>query len=183
MNNTPKILIVAFILLNLVVFGGVLYYRSSHHEEAGPQASAKAPGFTLPKAGKPGNVSLDQNRGKVVMLDFWATWCPPCRQQMPIVQKLENDASLHDSLQILSINTDQPGPKRKAKVTGFLKKHGYTFTTLLDDGSAANAYNINYLPTLVVIGPNGKVAHAESGVHSEAALRKMISDAQIPAIN
>lgn len=183
MNKTVKNLIIGFVLFNLVVFGAVLYVKRADRK-ATSAPEGQAPGFTLPIVGQqPKQLALADQRGKVVLLDFWATWCPPCRQQMPIIQKLHDDPELGDTLQIVSVNTDQAGPNRPQKVQGFLKKNGYTFTTVLDDGSASSAYSISYLPTLVVIGPDGAIAHMENGVHSEADLREMIDQATIPAIN
>lgn len=175
MNNTAKNLIIGFVLLNLVVFGIVLHYQRS---ERNKPVGGRAPGFTLPQIGSAEVVSLEQHRGKVVLLDFWATWCPPCREQMPAVQNLVEDESLSEKVQIFSINTDERGPSRVPKVETYLNENGYTFTTLLDDGRASSAYGVSSIPTLVVIRPDGELQHVQTGVHSESELRKLIGQAQ-----
>lgn len=117
---------------------------------------------------------LSDYRGKVVVLNFWATWCPPCREQMPIVQKLADDPSLKDDLVILSVNADDVRPDRQAKVETYLNENGYRFTTIMDDGRALSAYGVSNLPTLFIIDPQGRVAHRDMGVHPEAKLRKVL---------
>lgn len=176
MNKTAKNLIIAFVLLNLVVFGIVLYYQRTNRGKA-KQPQGEAPGFTLPVVGSNETVSLKQHRGKVVLLDFWATWCPPCREQMPAVQHLADDESLSDDLAILSVNTDEGG-NRTAKVQRYLDTNGYTFTTVLDDGRAMSAYAVSHLPTLIVITPDGEIYHRDSGVHGEQELRELVAGAK-----
>lgn len=175
MNNTAKNLIIGFVLLNLVVFGIVLYYQRTQRSEP---IGGEAPGFTLPVVGSNEMVSVEEHRGKVVLLDFWATWCPPCRKQMPAVQNLAEDESLADEVKIFSINTDEHSANRVSKVKTYLDKNGYTFTTLLDDGRASSAYAVSSIPTLVVIRPDGELQHIQTGVHSEAELRELIADAK-----
>ena len=176
MNNTAKNLIIAFVLLNLVIFGAVLFYQRTERG-ASAQPKGQAPGFSLPVVGSNETVSLQQYQGKVVLLDFWATWCPPCRKQMPAVQSLADDQALADDLKILSVNADE-GANRISKVKGYLDKNGYTFTTVLDDGRAMGAYGVAHLPTLVVITPEGEVYHQESGVHGEKELRELVAEAK-----
>lgn len=140
----------------------------------------QAPELSLFDVDSGENVRLDGLRGKVVVLDFWATWCPPCRKQMPAVEALSRDASLGDKVAVLSINTDKPAPDRQANVRAFMKMNKYQMKTVLDDGSASRAYNVDSIPTLVILGPDGRVHHIDSGVHSEQKLRSLIQDASAP---
>jgi peroxiredoxin len=102
---------------------------------------------------------LADYRGKVVLLNFWATWCGPCREEMPSMQ------SLGDSLQsrpfaVLAINVGESA--RVAR--GFGEKMGLRFTLLLDrDTSATRAWGARVLPASYVIGPDGKVAYSYLG--------------------
>jgi thiol-disulfide isomerase/thioredoxin len=175
MNDKTKNLIIGFVLLNLVIFGVVLYFQRAERSKA---VGGEAPGFTLPVVSSNEMVSLEQYRGKVVLLDFWATWCPPCREQMPAVQSLAEDESLSQDVQILSVNTDERGAGRVPKVKAYLDDNGYTFTTVLDDGRASSAYRVSSIPTLVVIQPDGELLHQQTGVHSEKELRELIAEAK-----
>jgi thiol-disulfide isomerase/thioredoxin len=168
--------VVGILCLVAIVWAGyqILQKRSKHAPSA---VGGAAPAFTLGAVGSDEQVSLEQFRGKVVLIDFWATWCPPCRKQMPEVQKLADDDELDETLQILSVNTDDGGNDRQQRVSTYLDDNGYSFTTLIDDGRVASSYGVTHLPTLVVIDPHGELAHVESGVHSEADLRAYIEEA------
>ena len=111
------------------------------------------------------------------LLNFWATWCPPCRKQMPAIEKIATDPTLADKVEVLSINTDEIEPARRAKVRKYLNQYKYTMTTLLDDGRASRAYHVFSIPTLVVIDKKGNVHSLEHGVHSEERLREIIDEA------
>lgn len=136
-----------------------------------------APAFSLEAVDNGEMVALQQHRGEVVLLDFWATWCPPCKEQMPVLQNLHEDPAL-EGVKVLSINTDARSPDRRAKVTRFLRQNSYTFQTLLDTGQAQSNYGVQSIPTLVVIGPDGKIQYARSGVHTEDSLRGIIAKAR-----
>jgi peroxiredoxin len=178
-SERTKNIIIGFVLLNLIGFGVVLFLQRT--QRAPERVGGQAPAFTLPVVGGQDIVSLQQHRGKVVMLDFWATWCPPCLDQMPAVQALADDESLADTAVILSVNADEQSSQRERNVQRFLKKHDFDFTTLIDDGSVSAQYGVTRLPTLVVISPEGELAFVETGVHSEADLRTMIEDARTPS--
>lgn len=115
--------------------------------------------------------------GKVVVLDFWATWCDPCRKQMPALQRVENAPEMKDKLVVLSINTDDPEPGRVELVEEFIKRNELTFDVLLDNGVVSAMYSISRIPTIVVINPRGVVTYARSGVMDEARLRELIDQA------
>lgn len=167
------------VVLAAVGLGLAAYQLYAHYTGAeGDSVGRQAPAVSLPVVDADKQVTLEEFRGKVVLLDFWATWCPPCREQMPAVQNLEEDASLSGSVQILSINTDEQGDDPEQKAEAYLEEQGYTFTTLLDDGSAADAFGVTQLPTLIVVDPDGNIAYREMGVHSEAELRKLIDQAR-----
>lgn len=123
----------------------------------------KAPDFTLSSLdGK--KISLKDFRGKkVVVLDFWATWCPPCRRAMPIVQEVSNELKDKDVI-FFAVNIDE----EKAKVTDFLKNAGITLTVLLDTGgNVANAYKVTSIPRMFIVGKDGVVKAGHSGFSPE----------------
>jgi peroxiredoxin len=123
-----------------------------------PKTRTVAPEFTLrDPAGK--QVSLSKLRGKVAFLNFWATWCPPCIEEMPAMEKLHQELE-KDGLVILAVNF-QEGPER---VQEFFKEHKLTFTALLDrDGKVFELYQAWALPVSVVINKRGEIAARAMG--------------------
>ncbi|RAL24899.1 hypothetical protein DL240_01440 [Lujinxingia litoralis] len=141
----------------------------------GLKAGELAPTLDLPHIGSGEIVGLEEFRGQVVLIDFWATWCPPCREQMPALQNMANDPELGAA--IVSVNTDDPDEGREPLVAGFMNQFGLTLTTLLDDGQARARYKVGAIPTLVVVDPEGAVHRVSAGLHSEDDLRRMVAEA------
>ncbi len=112
-----------------------------------------APDFTFPDMdGKP--VSLSQFRGKVVFLNIWATWCGPCRIEMPDMEKLYRKFKKED-LVILAVSIDRLG---EPVVKPFVKELELTFPILLSpDGRVQRIYMVNALPSSFIIDKSGRV--------------------------
>jgi peroxiredoxin len=117
-----------------------------------PKTRLLAPDFAL--TGMDGvSRSLSSYRGKIVMLHFWATWCVPCRQEMPVLQKLREDFEDRD-FELLCVNVDHGN---KDVVKAFMHNIDLHFHTLLDpDGEVRNAYAVRALPTTYLIGRDGR---------------------------
>jgi peroxiredoxin len=99
-------------------------------------------------------VSLSALRGKVVLVNFWATWCPPCREEMPSMERL-NEVMAGEDFVLLAINTEQKG---RTVVPDFLKKTPYTFPILFDDKEVVqNLYGVYKFPESFVIRKDGTV--------------------------
>jgi thiol-disulfide isomerase/thioredoxin len=114
--------------------------------------------------------------GKVTLVDFWATWCGPCRTTMPKVQKLYADYTPR-GFELLSVATDNPGPDRDAVVKEYLLSNRYTFPVVLDDGLGQDRFRISSLPTMLLVGKDGKVLWRHVGVLNgadEVGLRALI---------
>jgi len=118
---------------------------------------------------------LADYKGKVVVLNFWATWCDPCREEMPSMQRLQD--KLAGKLVILAVDYGEGAPRIK----DFLQKVPVKFTVLLDrDTSAATAWKVKVLPTTLVIDPEQKVrlvAVGDIGWDSQAVeeqIRKLL---------
>ncbi len=123
---------------------------------------ADAPDWTL-KDWNGNDVSLKSLRGKVVLLDFWATWCGPCRMSMPGLQKL-HEKYKDKPVAIFGVNCYERGPVDAA---GFIKSGGFTYPQLLNGSEVALAYRVNGIPAYYVIGPDGKVLLAYSGFSAD----------------
>jgi len=118
-------------------------------------------------------VSLEKLRGKVVVLDFWASWCGPCRRAMPMFQRLHKKYK-DKPVAIVGVNCRERRGNQRAIDT--VKGNQYTYTQLLDGDEVANQYRIRGLPTIVAIGPDGTVLHTQRGFNpaEEAALSRLI---------
>jgi thiol-disulfide isomerase/thioredoxin len=123
----------------------------------GAQIGKAAPEFQLPDLGG-ATVSLSQLRGKIVILDFWATWCQPCRQSMPEMEKLQEKYS--SNLTLLAINL-QESPE---DVRSFVRSEKIRSRVLLDEsGTVGNAYQANAIPMQVLIDRDGIVRQINVG--------------------
>ncbi len=121
-----------------------------------PQQTMDAPPFSAEDMnGK--QVSLDSLKGKVVLLNLWATWCPPCRSEMPSMEKLYQ--KLKDSnFIILAISTPAPPRETREKIVDFINDNGYTFPVLIDDSREISyQYGSGSIPTSWIIDAEGKV--------------------------
>jgi thiol-disulfide isomerase/thioredoxin len=129
-----------------------------------PEKGVLAPEFSLVDLS--GNqVALSDLHGKVVLLNFWATWCGPCRIEMPLLQALHDE--LRDKLTVVAINFDEP----KDQVQAFADEFGLTFGILLDPGGEVqNLYRIRGYPTSVLIDENGVVQIVHIGIMAESQL-------------
>ncbi|MBO7189495.1 MAG: TlpA family protein disulfide reductase [Alistipes sp.] len=124
-----------------------------------------APDFTVEMLDG-SRITLSELRGKVVLVNFWATWCPPCRQEMSHLQKDVIDHFAGEDLVVLPISR---GEERKT-VENFIDKMGYTFPIGLDgDQSIYKKYASNYIPRSVVVGKDGKVVYVAVGYDEEIA--------------
>src|SRR5919109_585871 len=118
-----------------------------------------APDFTLPNVDEQ-QVSLRQYRGKVVFLNFWATWCIPCREELPAMEQL-HQTFRSQGLTILAVNLKESPEQVKA----FMDQYHLSFTVLLDhDGSVFRDYTVMGLPTTYLISRDGTLlAHGVGG--------------------
>lgn len=123
-----------------------------------PGKAIPAPDFTLEDlSGK--RVSLRDLRDKVVFLNFWATWCIPCRQEMPTMEKLHRELK-KDGLEVVAINIREG----KKDVRKFLDELGLTFTVLLDkDGKVSEKYGAWAIPLSYFISRNGEFVGKVAG--------------------
>lgn len=136
-------------------------------EAARPDVGYMAPPFTLKDAaGK--EVSLADLRGQAVFLNFWASWCGPCRLEMPELERLQ--AELPPGTAILTVNVTAQESSPEVAL-GYLREHGYTFPVVLDpDGSVSNQYRVISLPTSLFLSPDGVVTARINGPLARSAM-------------
>jgi peroxiredoxin len=118
-----------------------------------------APPFALMAMNGGTPVSLEQLKGKVVFVDFWASWCGPCRQSLPQYEKLRVELA-HDEFAIVAINLDEEA----ADATAFLKQHPVNYTILRDPaGDVPKTFGVAGMPTSYLIDRDGIVRSVHTG--------------------
>lgn len=137
-----------------------------------PRAGFPAPDLSLETLGGQ-RLALADRRGQVVVVNFWASWCGPCRAEMPALQRLYSDMSGR-GLEILAVNSTVQDSQATAQ--SFADEFGLSFPILLDrDGAATHAYRVQALPSTFVIDRQGVIRSVlYGGPLSEATLRAAI---------
>jgi peroxiredoxin len=121
------------------------------------QIGKPAPDFSLPSIGGK-KVSLSDFKGKAVFLNFWATWCPPCKDEMPSMEKVYREHK-DRGFEILAVSID----KGTMEIKAFRKAHGLSFPILHDpDMLVAALYELAFVPTTYLIDRAGTVVHRET---------------------
>jgi len=162
----------------LIGIGGGLYLTGWHTEVIGglqriilatglmrpdldTHAISTTATYDLPIRELAGGAAVDfgQFRGKVVFLNFWATWCPPCVAEMPAIQALYDQLG-SDKLVFVMVATND----ETAKVKKFVARKGYTFPVYELNGPLPSCYESNVVPTTFVIDPQGKIVARHQGM-------------------
>ncbi len=137
-----------------------------------PLVGKAAPAFEL-KTLEDSSLSLASYRGKVVLLDFWATWCKPCHEQTKILTPLYAELK-GQGVEFLAVNSGE----EEDTVRSFVADTPFTYPVLLDpEDSLAAPYGVQALPTLVVVDREGKVTLFQEGISDAAELRREIARA------
>ncbi|PCJ56430.1 MAG: hypothetical protein COA73_12085 [Candidatus Hydrogenedentota bacterium] len=149
------------------------FYRPAPEPEAHSLLGKIAPAFTLDLLGG-GTLDIASKIGKeIVILDFWATWCGPCRVAMPILSKVSNEFS-DEGVRLYAVNLEEEG----AEINKFLNKMNLEVTVAMDtDSSIASLYKVSGIPQTVIIGIDGtvQVVHVGVGPNLEKELRSELS--------
>ena len=166
----------------LLVVGLVfnVIWASRHFDALKPMEHGEAaPEINLPRIdGTAGRVTLSSLRGKVVLLDFWATWCPPCVQMLPILHDLHKEWGPRG---VEFVGVDSDGPQSTVEeVRDFLVEHPAPYPIVLDDGTANMLYKIRALPQMVVIDREGAVRRVFIGFTTRRELASAFADALGP---
>lgn len=140
---------------------------ADHPELVKPMKNGdQAPAIALPQIGPAGTLgdrfTLAATRGKVTVIDFWATWCTPCLTSMP---RLENLARSHPDVAVLAINVDDDPARARA----WFDERGFTMKLLADDGEVSQRYGVSTIPHTVVIDPRGAVREVVRGTSTNLA--------------
>ena len=166
-------------VLGALVLGLVLMFAFVvlPYVDPGKKTDVTAPDFALPAIqgnalGK--DIRLSDFSGRVVVLDFWASWCGPCKKQMPILDRVAQDYA-DTGVTFLGVSTDTEADAALA----FLKASPVSYASVLDrTGEVSRKFGITGLPTLVVIDARGRVTHNDARLVGERSVRDLIEAAR-----
>jgi cytochrome c biogenesis protein CcmG/thiol:disulfide interchange protein DsbE len=138
--------------------------------DRGQGLTGGAPDFTLP-AVDGSMVSMSDYRGKVVLVDFWATWCPPCQEMIPVLSKLNKRYS-DKGLVILGVSLDRDG----LEVLGsFVHENMIPYKVIMGDTKIGNAFGgVSTIPTLYIVDRDGRLVRKLTGYHSFGQLEEQV---------
>ncbi|MFR1174494.1 MAG: cytochrome c biogenesis protein CcdA [Thomasclavelia ramosa] len=179
---TTKIGAVILIIFGLMMFSGKLNTISNYMSPSQGQVSTNQAensddsvnyGNTLlNQDDKP--ISLADYHGKVVFLNFWATWCPPCQREMPEIQKLSEKYQNSEDIAILTVVMPGGQEMDAAGIKKFLKEKGFTMPVIFDDGRLSSSFQITSLPTTYMFDRDGNVYGSVVGQLSSDMMENII---------
>jgi peroxiredoxin len=140
-----------------------------------PDVGAKAPDFTVHDYVNGETIKLSAQRGKVAVVTFWATWCAPCRSELPNLEKLQEYLG-RDKLTILAVNFRDDDAATIARLRQDAKEAGWKLHLALDPGERiARAYGISTIPRMYIIGKDGRISAVHAGF-GDGSLEDMVTD-------
>ena len=152
----------------------------SGSSEAPVPAGDVASDFKLEDAFTGQTVSLSSLKGKVVFLNVWATWCGPCREEMPSMETLYDELKSNKDFVMLAVSQDTKG---KSAVVPYVEKNGYHFEILLDpENKVGDSYSVSGVPETFIIDRRGRIVAHHMGAFDwsrpdvKEALRQLLSD-------
>lgn len=163
-----------WLVVAALLVGAVLMGWREVTEGILPEGS-EAPPFVLEKYDGT-RVELSELKGKVVVINFWATWCPPCREEMPYLVK-QVKARQAEGVELLAISNDDLQDQREA-VSAFLNRMPeLTPYVLMGRPEVGAVYEVAALPSIYVIGRDGKVLASHQGQASESQIKRWLAKA------
>jgi peroxiredoxin len=164
--NKRRLMIRTIILAILIGALGFTFYTNFFTSKAMVEVGDQAPDFVLTSLdGK--TYQLSELRGQGVFLNFWGTWCPPCKEEMPYMEN-QYQVFKDRGVEIIAVDIDES----ELAVKSFVDRYGLTFPVVIDEGEVVNAYDIGPLPTTFLIDENGKIVKKITGRMDEADIKR-----------
>lgn len=167
MKNKKSRLVLRLCLL-LIMFSAIAYtlYQQFFTENIRVQVGDQAPDFVLEDMGNH-TIQLSDFKGRGVILNFWGTWCEPCRQEMPYLESQYN-SYINNGVEILAINIAES----EIAIESFVERYGLTFPVLKDkDQAVTKAYDVIPIPTSYLIDKNGTIKKVITGIMTESDMK------------
>jgi len=188
-GNNKLIWILVFIL---ALLAGSSYYnhdKSPNIDQPAQQKGSPDTGASSSKAAKGKlapeitlnnlngqTVKLSNYRGKVVILNFWASWCPPCKSEMPELDKAAREFASGSDAVLVSVNLTDGSRETVDKATNYIADNKYSMIVLLDTQSrAANAYNITSIPATYIMDKQGVIVNTIVGPTTQKTLNDYVN--------
>lgn len=182
--QTPRLYQIGLFAAFLAVVGGFYLFSTASHSggtqdrspentrltSQGSLQGQDAPDFELEQMNGE-TFRLSDHRGEVIVVNFWATWCPPCKKEIPGFVELQNEFGSEGVL-FVGVSLDEGGFDA---VRPFAEKMDINYPLVVDDGTVASKYGgVRALPTSFVVGPEGKIQYARPGFLPENVLREKL---------
>ncbi|WP_153720638.1 redoxin domain-containing protein [Sporosarcina cascadiensis] len=143
-------------------------------EEEGLEQYSPAPDFTLETlAGE--TVTLSELKGKKVILNFWATWCPPCKAEMPHMESFYSKLTEEDQVELIAVNVTESEKLGISEVENFVESYKLSFPIPLDEtAQVTHTYGVFSMPTTFMIDTKGRIAQKVIGPLDEKTLNELV---------
>lgn len=178
MKRDPVIVVVVALLVSLMLVMGYKMSGKAAHQATGSAATNQmAPDFTLQSTdGK--TVKLSDYRGKAVLLNFWATWCQPCKIEMPWFADLQKQYG-PEGFQVVGVSVDEDSSAEE--VSKFAQELGVNYPILMGKESVVDAYGgVQFLPATLFINRDGKIIEKVFGLKGKGEIEDNIKKALVP---